>query len=84
LPCGKDLVRAINCQAASRREPKDFEYFSNLMSYVVEHKPTPSAKAVAEDFEAAGYRIVEECQIPYEIGRQKFGFPFLVAEAPNG
>jgi trans-aconitate methyltransferase len=84
LPCGRDLLRAINSQAASRREPKDFEYFSNLMSYVIDHKPALSGDAVAEDLEVTGYRIVKKGQIPYAIDRQKFdGFPFLVAEAPH-
>jgi SAM-dependent methyltransferase len=90
LPCGIDLLRAINSyagrsQGANPREPKDFEHFSNLMRYVIAQRPTPSADAVADDLKAAGYRVVEQSQIAYEIGRQKFrGFPFVVAEAPHG
>jgi SAM-dependent methyltransferase len=90
LLSGKELLRALNRLAGRRRggnawEEKDFEHFSNLMRYVSDHKVATSAEAVAEDLKAAGYRVVKQSEVAYEIDGQTFkGFPFLVAEAPRG
>jgi SAM-dependent methyltransferase len=95
--CGKEeieeLFGALNClsrrQSANSWKPEDFVQFSALMRYaieryVIDHRPTTSAEAVAEDLKAAGYRAVKQSQVAYEIDGQPFkGFPFLVAEAPH-
>jgi SAM-dependent methyltransferase len=86
----RELLRGVNrltgrTERADPGESKDFEHFSSLMRHVNDHRPTPSAEVVAEDLKAAGYKVVKQTQVGYEIDGQKFnGFPFLVAEAPHG
>ncbi|MGZ8981206.1 MAG: hypothetical protein ACXW2D_10685, partial [Burkholderiaceae bacterium] len=44
-----------------------------------------SPDVVAGHLTTAGYRVVDQQRVGYEIDGQRFeGFPFLIAEAPRG
>lgn len=78
--------RAAQAETSDLWEQTDFERFSDVMQQFVSRGIAKCSPAVIEEhLEAAGYRLLEQRRVAYEIGgRQYPGFPFFVAEAPRG
>ena len=82
----EQVRRAARNQSFDFWEPMDFDRFSTVMrQFIVRGIARLSSDVVAGHLNAAGYRVVDQRRVAYEIDGQRFdGFPFLVAEAPRG
>ena len=82
----EQVRRAARNQSFDLCEREDFNRFSTVMrQFIVRGIARLSPDVVAGHLNAAGYRVVDQRRVGYEIDGQRFdGFPFLVAEAPHG
>ena len=81
----EQVRRAAHNQSFDLWERVDFERFSSVMrQFIVRGIAQLSPDVVAGHLNAAGYRVVDQHRVAYEIDGQRFeGFPFLIAEAPH-
>jgi hypothetical protein len=78
--------RAAHNQRFDLWERADFDRFSNVMrQFIASGIARLTSDVVSGHLTAAGYRVIEQRRVAYEIDGQRFeGFPFLIAEAPRG
>ena len=82
----EQVRRAARNQSFDLWQREDFNRFSTVMrQFIVRGIARLSSDVVAGHLNAAGYRVVDQHRVAYEIDGQRFeGFPFLIAEAPRG
>ena len=82
----EQVRRAAHNQSFDFWEPVDFDRFSAVMrQFIARGIAQLSPDVVTGHLNAAGYRVVDQHRVAYEIDGQRFeGFPFLIAEAPRG